>query len=376
MILLLLLAIIICIVSGCGSSPEYHSLTELPLPDTQVSYGMTKEEIREILGIPSDIQVNTNDETWVYENINTIFGTAPEVRLTISDQEYRDENRRTYRPGLSMVILSIPGAVLSDAEKALQDYYGPYSSVTELETSFYGFIASQNQFGYEGYQYVWDDVLAGSLNGEEKEQAEKQYERLQKEWSSSAEIELRHLEDDTALIRWSIESLQDWTSEDIQVKDGLVITIDAGAYAYLNLKETGMGEDDPTASGYKDYDPWRGWDPESADIDPRIYIAGAVILAVVAAAVVITLRKKKYKTEKNVRVAAVTEHLNAIPTPISRAGSGGPGTAMMENTTVTFVREDGTDLTLLCSIEEAQMLEEGAAGNVTYSGQELISFKR
>ena len=134
-------------------------------------------------------------------------------------------------------------------------------------------------------------------------------------------------------------------------------------------------EEDPT-SGYDNYDPWMGWDAAAEKVNPWIYVLGTVMLAGILAAIVITLCKRKYKTEKNVRVAAVIERLSGIPTPISRAGSAGPGTAMMENITVTFVRADNTSFSLLCSAEDAHALTEGVTGDVTYRGQELISFVR
>lgn len=105
-----------------------------------------------------------------------------------------------------------------------------------------------------------------------------------------------------------------------------------------------------------------------------LYITGAVIISAVILAVI--LLKKKNKVEKNVRVAIVTERLSAVPTHISKAGSGGPGSAVLENITVTFVREDNTSFSLLCSTEDAIMLEEGMIGDITYCGNELISFVR
>ena len=105
-----------------------------------------------------------------------------------------------------------------------------------------------------------------------------------------------------------------------------------------------------------------------------LYITGAVFISAVIIAVI--LKKKKNTTEKNIRVAAVTERLSAVPTHISKAGSGGPGSAVLENITVTFVREDNTSFSLLCSTEDAKMLEEGVIGDITYCGNELISFVR
>ena len=105
-----------------------------------------------------------------------------------------------------------------------------------------------------------------------------------------------------------------------------------------------------------------------------LYITGAVIVS--ATIISVILIKKKTKMEKNVRVAAVTERLSAVPTHISRAVSGGPGSAILENITVTFIREDNTSFSLLCSSEDRQILEEGISGDVTYCGHELLSFAR
>ena len=108
----------------------------------------------------------------------------------------------------------------------------------------------------------------------------------------------------------------------------------------------------------------------------HIWLSVTGVFIVLAVAIAAILLKKKNKMEKNVRVAAVTERLSAVPTHISKAGSGGPGSAVLENITVTFVREDNTSLSLLCSAEEIKMLEEGMIGDITYSGNELISFMR
>ena len=125
---------------------------------------------------------------------------------------------------------------------------------------------------------------------------------------------------------------------------------------------------------------------ESMERDPSILKIGSfsmgvkelILIAVVLGAAIFAavMAGRRNKTERNVRVQGAAEHLNAIPTPISRAGSGGPGTAMMENVTVTFTRENGSSFSLLCSREDAPALIPGTTGKVTYRGSELVSFER
>lgn len=153
-----------------------YSCRNIPVGADKLNWGMTVEEIIEVLGEPFSISEEDFGNTLVYNVLLPCdLGTCSQVVLSVGKSDLTDSSGKKVSSGLCNIIMSIDNTTKEDVLDALSNYYGDLSSdggSTQMELSL-----KEANADYFNEWHFCDEWRVGNLSDEEYRQLKEFYNR-------------------------------------------------------------------------------------------------------------------------------------------------------------------------------------------------------
>ncbi|MGN0166606.1 MAG: hypothetical protein ACI4AB_01065 [Acetatifactor sp.] len=166
----------IIVATGHKSEISTHDCCGIPVGADKLNWGMTVEEIIEVLGEPISISEEDSGETLVYNiSLPSELGTCSQVVLSVGKSDLTDSSGKKVSSGLCNIIMSIDNTTKEDVLDALSNYYGDLSSdggSTQMELSL-----KEANADYFNEWHFCDEWRVGNLSDEEYRQLKEFYNR-------------------------------------------------------------------------------------------------------------------------------------------------------------------------------------------------------
>ena len=141
--------------------PAEDTYLKVPIRPEELRWGMTEEEVIEILGEPAERNVSLSGVSLVYDQpLETPLGTCTDLRLLFDPAGVRLSEEKTVPLGLNYVRAGFLEMTEEEFSKRLADLYGDYDEIRELE---YPLELLGLASGIRYILYEWDAWKLGSL---------------------------------------------------------------------------------------------------------------------------------------------------------------------------------------------------------------------